>query len=94
MQNPNISNAAHLTNRSQASLLDARSLSPSIRMMQNFQDVYPSEMQAQQFYNSMPHVSESKFSKILVIKNANNHLAIALNTFEISVSEIINVKHS
>lgn len=64
MQNPNISNAAHLTNRSQASLLDARSLSPSIHMMQNFQDVYPSEMQAQQFYHSMPHVSDTYFDQI------------------------------
>lgn len=62
MQNPNLSNAGgHLTNISQASLLDARSLSPSVHMMHNFHDVYPvaNEMPSQpQFYHSMPHVSK------------------------------------
>lgn len=59
MQNPNISNASHLTNRSQANLLDARSLSPSVHMMHNFHDIYPADVPQQQFYHSMPHVSYS-----------------------------------
>lgn len=58
MQNPNQANVGHLSNRSQASLLDARSLSPSVHMMHNFHDVYPAEVPAQQYYHSMPHVSK------------------------------------
>lgn len=69
MQNPNISNAGH---RSQTNLLDARSLSPSIHMMQGFHDVYQTEMPAQQFYNSMPHVSEPISERHFPIRNENH----------------------
>lgn len=58
MQNPNISNGGQLTNRTQASLLDARSLSPSVHIMHNYHDVYPAEIPTQQYYHSMPHVSK------------------------------------
>lgn len=57
MQNPNAPGSAGLSlNRSQAALfetLQARSLSPNVQIMQNYQETYPNE----QFYHSMPHVS-------------------------------------
>lgn len=59
MQNPNIPNAGHLTNRSQAAMfesLQSRSLSPNIQLKQNYNEEYPNDIPMQQYYHSMPHV--------------------------------------
>lgn len=59
MQNPSIPGAGLSMNRSQAALfetLQARSLSPSIPMLQNYQETYANEPM-QQYYHSMPHVN-------------------------------------
>lgn len=62
MQNSGIPGAS-LSNlamsRNQAALfetLQARSLSPNVQIMQNYQETYANEP-AQQFYHSMPHVN-------------------------------------
>lgn len=50
-------------NRNQAALfetLQARSLSPNVQIMQNYQETYANEP-VQQFYHSMPHVNNYYF---------------------------------
>lgn len=49
--------------RNQAALfetLQARSLSPSVPIMQQYQETYANEP-VQQFYHSMPHVNNNNF---------------------------------